>query len=161
ALSLSKLGVGVLVLSGTNTYTGTTAVSNGTLLVNGTHSGSGAFTINNGGALGGSGTITASVDVKNGGTLSPGASIDTLRIGTLMLESGASLTEEINFTSDTADKTVVNGNVDLSGGPTLRFVFLGVTGAPTFVPNRTYIIIDNKGTNPVNGTFASKIPGLG
>lgn len=45
-------GSGVGVLSGENTYTGTTQVDSGTLLINGSHSGEGAITVAGGAVLG-------------------------------------------------------------------------------------------------------------
>ncbi|MDD2598805.1 MAG: autotransporter-associated beta strand repeat-containing protein [Kiritimatiellae bacterium] len=54
-IALVKNGVGALTLSGTNTYTGATAVSNGTLTVNGALSSS-AVTVCTGAAFGAGGT---------------------------------------------------------------------------------------------------------
>lgn len=67
--SVSKTGAGKWILGGAaNTYTGTTTVSNGTLLINGNIS-SQAVTVSSGGQIGGSGTITNSVSVASGGGL--------------------------------------------------------------------------------------------
>jgi autotransporter-associated beta strand protein len=59
ALGVVKLGSGTLELTGSNTYTGATAVNSGTLLENGTSTGS-AFTVN-AATLGGHGTINGLV----------------------------------------------------------------------------------------------------
>ena len=60
-------------MSGVNTYSGTTTVSNGTLLVDSPGSlPTNAVTVNSGGTLGGSGTINGPVTVASGGTISAG-----------------------------------------------------------------------------------------
>jgi autotransporter-associated beta strand protein len=65
-----KTGVGTLVLTGTNTYTGSTSVSAGRLVVNGSASSS-AVTISNGATLGGSGVVGA---ISGAGAVSQGNS---------------------------------------------------------------------------------------
>ena len=75
---LLKLGSGTLTLTASNSYTGPTVVSGGTLLVNntvGSGTGSGDVLIQANAALGGSGTIAGSVTVEPGGTLLPGLTI--------------------------------------------------------------------------------------
>src|SRR5262249_12985825 len=82
-------------------------VSGGTLRVNNSHIGGGNYTVNTGGTLGGTGTITpaagASITVASGGSIAPGASIGTLTIDdsnatapALTLSSGATLSFELN-----------------------------------------------------------------
>lgn len=61
---LTKLGANSLILEGANTYTGTTAVNEGTLLVNGSL-GNTAVTVN-GGAFGGSGSIGSILTITSG-----------------------------------------------------------------------------------------------
>lgn len=55
--SLTKLGANTLTLSGDNTYTGKTTVTEGTVLIDGTTSGQGSYTVQSGAALGGNGEI--------------------------------------------------------------------------------------------------------
>lgn len=68
---LKQIGSGTLNLTGTNTYTGLTTVSDGKLLNNGSIAGAVAV---DGGTLGGSGTFGGLVTINSGGTLSPGNS---------------------------------------------------------------------------------------
>ncbi|NBW96841.1 MAG: PEP-CTERM sorting domain-containing protein, partial [Planctomycetia bacterium] len=90
---LIKSGLGTLVLSGSNSYTGSTAVNAGQLTVNGVL-GSGALSVAAGSILAGSGTIggVATVD----GTLSPGNSPGMLTLASLVLSSSATTLMEIN-----------------------------------------------------------------
>jgi fibronectin-binding autotransporter adhesin len=69
AVSLVKSGAGVQVLGGTNTYTGTTLVSGGTLMIEGVQAGTGLVTVAFGAALGGNGGIGGSLLIASGGNL--------------------------------------------------------------------------------------------
>ncbi len=92
ALSLVKVGTGTLTLSAANTYSGTTVVSNGTVLVKGVGAtlGSGNVTVYSGGTLGGDGSVMAPITVAAGGTIrSDGGSTPTpLTVNTLTLGVG-------------------------------------------------------------------------
>src|SRR5262249_41322727 len=68
--SLVKVGSGILTLSGTNTYTGTTTVNAGVLIVNGSIASSSLTTVNSGAVLFGSGTVGSTL-VNAGGFLVP------------------------------------------------------------------------------------------
>lgn len=69
---LVKLGSGVLNVLGTNTYTGATVVSNGTLAVAGLISGSSALTVLDGATLAGTGIVEVPVIIADNGTLTAG-----------------------------------------------------------------------------------------
>lgn len=75
--SMIKGGAGVAVFSGVNTYTGTTTVAAGTLLVDNAGSatsgtGYGTVTVGDGGVLGGTGRVARAVTVASGGAVVPG-----------------------------------------------------------------------------------------
>lgn len=73
--NIVKTGSGDWRLTGTNTYSGTTKVEAGTLIVNGTHSGTGAITVNSGATLAGKGTLNGAVTMN--GTLMVGDTLAT------------------------------------------------------------------------------------
>ena len=97
-VSLIKTGAGTQVLAANNTYTGTTTVAGGLLLVNGTHSGGGEYLVS-GGTLGGTGSIQADITVQAGGTLAPGASAGSLLTGDIVFEPNSVLEIELGGTS--------------------------------------------------------------
>lgn len=114
---LVKSGAGTMALIGvgTNTYSGGTVVSNGTLLVNnagGSGTGSGGVTVEAGGTLGGGGLITGAVEVKDNATLSPGNSAGTITVGQLTLRDASVLEFELGETNDLVR---VVGNLILDG----------------------------------------------
>jgi autotransporter-associated beta strand protein len=113
--SLVKTGTGILELSGTNTYTGTTTVNSGALVVNGSIASSSLTTINSRAALIGSGTVGSTV-VNSGGFLVPGAvgTIGNLTVaGNLAFQSGAFYVVQVSPT--TASSTNVTGTATLAG----------------------------------------------
>ena len=135
-ISLVKDGAGTLTLSGTNTYGGTTTVSNGTLLVTGSISSTAGTTVTNGAlfvngslagsvsvasgaTLGGTNMIAGAVTLASGAIFEPGAA--TNQIGTLTLSGTAPalsvrhLVADVSTTNGDCDKLVLTGTVDLTG----------------------------------------------
>ena len=129
--SLVKTGTGRWTLSGSNTYTGTTTVSQGTLLLAATANNiassaaiqissgatldvsnvSGGFTLASGQMLSGVGTVLGSISTGGGSVLSPGNSPGTLNIsGNLNLGNGTSMT------FDAGDLIAVSGSLTLGTG---------------------------------------------
>lgn len=91
ALTVEKRGPGTWTLTAANVYTGSTLVGGGTLIISGSIGGSGV-TVSSG-TLAGAGTINAPVTVQTTGTLSPGASPDTLTINDNLTLQGTTLME--------------------------------------------------------------------
>ena len=113
--SLVKVGSGTLTLSGVNTYTGSTIVSTGELIVNGSIASSSLTTVNSGAVLSGSGTVGSTV-INTGGFLVPGpvGTPGTMTVtGNLAFQSGAFYVVQVNPT--TASSTNVSGTASLAG----------------------------------------------
>ena len=107
-----------LILSGTNTYTGATTVSAGTLAVNGSLANT-STTVGTGGTLQGSGSMGGSVTVQSGGKIAAGNSIESLATGALSLLAGSTFAYEMN--NDAAagvagDLTAVTGSMTFDVG---------------------------------------------
>ena len=121
--SVTKSGTGTWNLSGTNTYTGATTVTSGTLLINGSTAAGSAFTVQTGGTLGGSGTILGTVSVQTGGTLAPGNSPGLLNTGALTLASGSTSAFQIDGTARGSLYDAVNVTGAIVYGGTLELTF--------------------------------------
>ena len=83
---LTKTGAGTVVLNATNTFSGSTIVSNGTLVLNG-WVGTNTLTVTAGATLGGTGTVRGATTVLTNGTLAPGAN----GMGTLTISNTLTL----------------------------------------------------------------------
>ncbi|HVM60492.1 MAG TPA: pectinesterase family protein [Verrucomicrobiae bacterium] len=142
-VAVTKIGAGALTLTGQNTYSGGTIVSNGTLLVDntkGSGTGTGAVVVVSGGTLGGSGIINGPVNVS--GTLAPGDGVGTLTISDdLTINQGAIV--QCALGSNSA-QTVVTGNLTLNGT-------LNVVDAGGF-SSGTYTLFRYSGSLSTNGT---------
>jgi autotransporter-associated beta strand protein len=125
ASSLSYAGTGTLTLGATsNSYTGATSVSSGTMLVNGTLATSGV-SVTGTGTFGGTGSTTAAITVGSGGTFAPGASIESQGFGGFQFDNGSSFEFELDsgalagLQADLAYATDGTTQLDLNGTVTL------------------------------------------
>lgn len=153
---LTKQGIGALVLTGTNTYSGPTLVNQGLLAING--SVTSAVTVGQSGVLGGSGRV-GSLLATRGGTVAPGNSIGTLNVaGDVTFEPGSTYAVELSPTS--SDRIVAGGTATLNGGT----VTLALENSPTLLSGaqaqsligRQYNILQAAGG--INGSFGAVLP---
>jgi autotransporter-associated beta strand protein len=139
---------GTLVLSGSNSYTGTTSVLDGTLLVNGSIASTRGVNVGPSATLGGNGTIAGSMVIR-GGTIEPGTSPSLLRVGSVTFTPGSAFEVELEGTNPGSgyDQLSVTGSVAL-GGCTLI-----VSRKFSSAQGRTCTIVSNDGSDPISGTF--------
>ncbi len=123
-LRVTKTGGSTQILeSGLSDYSGGTDISAGSLLVNNTSGnalGTGEVKVHTAGLIGGSGSFTASLVVDDGGTVSPGESIESLETGDNTWNSGGAFTLELSTDGSSGsagsewDQLVITGDLDLS-----------------------------------------------
>jgi autotransporter-associated beta strand protein len=142
--NLEKVGSGTLTVSGTNIYTGTTAVTAGMLQVDGSIASSSLTTVNAGGALSGAGIIGNTV-IASGGILLAGNGTPGSRLtaGSLAFQSGALYLVAIN--ANAASSVNVTGTAALSGN-------VGVIVVPGSTVAKQYTVLSAAGGR--SGTFA-------
>lgn len=110
---LTKEGMGTLVMTGANTYSGPTLVNQGRLAVNG--SVTSAVSVQSGGIVGGSGTV-GSLTARQGGTVAPGNSIGTLNVaGNVSFEPGSRYAVEVGPNGQ-SDRIQSSGSATIGGG---------------------------------------------
>ena len=159
-MTLSKSGAGKTTLTGTHSYTGTTTIWDGALVVNGQLSASpvtvwggtwgGALAMGaTGGRLAGSGTISQAVALQYRGAITPGTGMGnaaTLTLGSsLSAADGAvlalDLSDDPTGTTKANDRVTVAGNLSLAGTVAIDINALNSRLAPG-----TYTLLTYGGT---------------
>ncbi len=168
--SLVKSGSGLLRLSGNNSYTGTSTVSAGTLVINGySAAANGAVSVINGATLGGIGTIGGATTIgslTSGGRISAGdgdgTTLPTTTIGTLSsagsltfvgsdLSSLATYVVNLGSGLNNSDDLVVSGNLNLNSG----FDQIQFQGSPDAL---SYKLLSYSGTRTGTFDFVTNLP---
>jgi autotransporter-associated beta strand protein len=149
---LIKDGPGTVILTASNTYTGATTVSGGTLEVDGSIASSSLVTVNAGGILSGTGIVDPAVTtIMSGGVLAPGNPSNptgTLTItGNLAFQSGAFYLVQVNGGAA--------GSVSVTGGATLAGAAVDAVFGGSANLVRQYTILTAAGG--VSGTFAPSV----
>lgn len=150
-LALTKTGVGTWILSGTNSYTGPTTITSGTLAINGSLAAQSSVTVTNAGRLAGTGVVNGTVAVCKGGTIAPAGTnrIDTLTSGSESWKSGGSYAFELADANGTAgggyDQLAITGSLSILSTTaqcfTVHLISLAGTSpgpAANFINTNTY-----------------------
>jgi len=134
--TFTKSGTGTLTLSAANTWSGTSSVGAGTLVVTGSLSSSAnAVTVQSGAALAGTGTINRPVTLN--GSVAPGVtSTGTLTTGALTLAPGSAYDCQItnwNGSAGSGFDTITSGALTLTATSASKFtVRVNTTGMTGF-----------------------------
>jgi len=147
SLTLGSLSTNTLTLTGANTYTGTTSVDAGFLIVNGNQSAAtGAVSVASGATLGGSGTIGGSASaatIASGGTLTGGndaggvpvvGNLGTLTFGGDLTAAAGSIWLVDLVGGVSADRIIVGDVLGIDGSN------LAINFGGTFVESQVYAI---------------------
>jgi autotransporter-associated beta strand protein len=151
--SLTKISTGTLILSGANTFTGSTNVNRGVLQVDGSIS-SNTF-VNHGGTLAGSGIVNGNVTNNNAGRVSPGDAPGVLAVGsnytqaqyaTLMIQIAGMNSGQVSVLNVLGnanlngylDPVLLNGFVPTIGQSFIFLDYASLTGGFSRIQNQVF-----------------------
>lgn len=161
-INVIKTGAGSLTLSGSNNYSGTTAVNEGAFIVNGSLNGTGALSVASQATIGGTGYIRGAATID--GAVAPGNSIGTLTVSNNVTWNASTNAWKFELgaagisigSPGTSDLLNLTGDFLKGTGTTFSFDFQG-TGAVGF-----YKLVDWTGsTGFTNTDFAGSNLGSG
>jgi autotransporter-associated beta strand protein len=163
--TFTKIGTGILTLSGSNTYTGNTTVSAGTLRINGSTSSSSRVNVGVNGTLGGNGTIGGATTIQ--GTHAPGNSPGLQSFTSNLTYSGGNSTVQwelignttTNTGNATYDQIIVGGNLSFANATTLSLAFNSANSTvlwsdPFWGSNQTWTLYDVTGVTTNSGNLS-------
>jgi len=126
---LTKTTPGIVILSGSNSYTGATTVSAGTLEIDGSTAASSAVGVGSGATLSGNGTVGGSVLLNTGAIIAPGNGIQALTVGSLTwngsTDSSATMIYTLSNSGNTSSLLNISGILAKGGGSSFIFDFQG------------------------------------
>ncbi len=153
AVTIRKVGAGTWTLTGANTYTGNTLVSNGTLEVSGSLGATAVTNFAGTTLAGNAGTFAGGVDLEPGSTLAPGAA-GAGNVGTLTFNGGLTLNGAVTNLLDV--NSSANDTYVVASGQTLNIgsggvVKLNIASLPA---DGSYTLIDHTGAT-LSGSVAN------
>jgi len=153
---LTKIGTGILTLTGVNSYAGTTTVSNGTLCMNGQNNGTGLINVVSG-TLSGTGSVAGAVAVQTNGTFSPGAGVGTMILQSHLTLAGNVFLEVDKSLAATNDFVQVGGTLTNLGACTVTISNLG----PVFAAGDSFVFFSKAMLNGNAAVISPATPGAG
>ena len=154
--TLTKNGTSTLILANaSNPFSGTTSLSEGTLVVNGSLGGD--VTMATGTTLAGTGTINGTTTDAFGAIIAPGPtsaakSVGTLNLNNLTLSGGSTI--NLDLSTDPTQVGGANDLLNITGTLSLSVpTSLAITPVSGFLSNGTYRLMNYVGGNPSASNF--------